>query len=239
MKNLTILGATGFVSLIATALFSAPAVGATAGPLVVRSPNVAGYNATDPSPVTSFSGTLSVPALTCPATGNLQMLAQVSLVDPATADQADFQWSIACISGTALYSSATAYVGTYATGFGQAAIAAVAGDTLKLAMSEDSVKGTVTVKITDTSNRQTASAKVPLQASLTALSAQIDFPTGTANVTPIPTFTNVRFGDLKYNGAILSSLSPTNTEMYDGTTLQVSTSPISAAGTFSTVFKHV
>jgi hypothetical protein len=52
-------------------------------------------------------------------------------------------------------------------------------------------------------------------------------------------FTSVKYSQLKFDGAFLSTMSPTKYNMYDGSVLQVSTAAISAGGTFSTVFKHV
>jgi hypothetical protein len=80
--------------------------------------------------------------------------------------------------------------------------------------------------------------------SLTQVSVETSFceesPVSTcSNVSPIPTFTAVKYANFKFNGAFLPAFSPTKYNLYNGSVLQVSTTSISStSGSFSTVFKH-
>jgi hypothetical protein len=49
----------------------------------------------------------------------------------------------------------------------------------------------------------------------------------------------VTYAQLKFNGALLSSMSPTESNLYDGSVLQVATSAITSTGSFSTKFVHI
>jgi hypothetical protein len=96
------------------------------------------------------------------------------------------------------------------------------------------------VNVTDTTTKVSASASATVTASLTDIVAKTLFQNGhTGNISPIPSFTKIQYRRLLFNGAILSTLNPTEYEMYDGTTLQVATTPVGAGGTFTTAFKHV
>ncbi len=92
-----------------------------------------------------------------------------------------------------------------------------AGDLLKLSMTTNTAKSTTTVSISNVTEHQSASATIGAVVSLTFISAVTTFSNagGTGNVTPIPTFTTVAFGALKFNGALLSTLAPTLTSRPD------------------------
>jgi Peptidase A4 family len=218
----------------ASARYTATAASSAA---IAKSNSSAGYTATDPSPITSFSGTLNVPTVTCPSSGNVNMNANINLTDPVSSYGAGFGWLIICSGGTATYSAAAAEVFMGAGEISAGEVAISNGDTLNLAMTNKA--GVIKVSVTDTTSKVSASASAAVPASLTSILAKTLFSNGqSGNISPIPSFTNIQYGHLKFNAAILSSLSPTEYQMYDGTVLQVATNPIGAAGTFTTTFKH-
>jgi hypothetical protein len=101
-------------------------------------------------------------------------------------------------------------------------------------------QGTSTVTLSNVTAKESASATVTATPSYTSIDAETSIFNGFGgNVTPIPSFTPVKYGNLKFGGSLLSSFSPTKTEMYDGSVLQVATSAISTTGGFSTIFKHI
>jgi hypothetical protein len=222
--------------------FTAPASFAAT---TVHTTNFAGYSGTAPTPVTSFTGGLTVPTVvTCPASGNLFMDAQIFL-NPGVANSWDatFGWNIECNNGTASYGTGTA--GLCPTSGGLCApfvyVAIAPGDTLKFSLSEAPAAGTTTVKVTNVTQKQFASGTAHATPSFTLVTAETSFccnATG-GNISPIPSFTSFHYSSLKFNGALLSSFANlTKYVMFDGTVEQVGTSAISTGGSFSTPFKH-
>ena len=227
----TASAAVGMVMLLGTA--------ALAAPTVTKSDNSAGYSVIAGSPITSFSGTLNVPKVTCPATGSSGMSAVISLSDPSSAGSASFGWSANCSGGSAQYDDS--FAGLILDGrFAGTDTTIAPGDSLKFSMTQSTTKGTVKVTVIDETNKLSGTATAHIDPSLTDLAAETSFFVGGSSgvVTPIPSFTPVVFGSLKFNGVALSSLNPTKIEMYDGIVLQVATSSIGSSGTFSTTFRH-
>ena len=148
-----------------------------------------------------------------------------------------------CSSGSLFLLSATAFFCFSSTGGicePEAQVNAAAGDVLNFSLSEDTKTSTSTVEVINSTEKQSSSASAHTLLSEPSITAQTSISgSKPGNVTPIPSFTPIKFSDLKFNGAILSSFSPFKYEMYDGTTLQVATSSISSAGTFTNTFKHV
>jgi len=225
-----VVGVAGTVTL----MLSVPAAAA------VHSKDFAGYIATSATGITSFTGTLSLPTVTCPATGSPSVEPQIFLSGDSLYS-IDFTWFAGCSNGSLSLIAAEAdfcpNAGSFCSPIG--AINAAPGDSLQFAMSESTKTSTTTLKLTDSTKKQTASASVHALLSETSIQAGTLFCCGTGNITPIPSFTPIKFGNLKFNGAILSSFSPIRYEMYDGTTLQAATSSISATGAFTNTFKHV
>ena len=202
-----------------------------------HSPNTAGYAATDSSPVTSFAGSLNVPTVTCPSTGTVAINANVTIVDSVSGDGVGIGWQIVCTTGTESISPAEAAVfnQTGVLSLGEVGIAG--GDALSLSMTDKA--GNYTAKVTDKTNQQAASASAPLPVSLTGITVETTFHNGgSGNISPIPSFSPITYGGMKFNGATLSTLSPTRFLMYDGTVLQVNTTQITTGGSFSTDFVH-
>jgi hypothetical protein len=232
------VGVIGLAGALATML-SAPAAATS---VVVHTKNSAGYSATSSTGITRFTGSLNVPTITCPATGSPFMSAFVSL-GGASSGSIRFTLDVNCSSGSLFLSDAAAFFCLGSTGGicePEAQVSAAAGDVLNFSLSEDTKTSTSTVEVINSTEKQTSSASAHTLLSEPSIGAET-FIAGSkpGNVTPIPSFTPIKFSDLKFNGAILSSFSPTKIEMYDGTTLQVATSSISSAGTFTNTFKHV
>jgi hypothetical protein len=218
-------------------LFAAPAGAAT-------SPDSAGYTAMASSPITTFSGGITVPTPTCPGTGQVEMDMDISLIDSTTFTGVQFDAYLSCFDGQLASGFLDASVGFGSSSQGSlAAVSVSPGDVLKLSMVENATKGTTSVAVTNETTGFSATASGKVLPSLTQISAKTSFsgssgPGGT--ISPIPSFKSVKYSNLKFNGAFLSTMSPTKYNMYDGTVLQVSTTAISTTtGTFSTVFKHV
>jgi hypothetical protein len=221
-----------------TLMLSAPAV---AAPAAVHAKDFAGYVATSPTGITSFTGSLTIPAITCPATGSPIMTVQVDL--GGSSFQVLLGWQAHCASGSLSLPGASAL---FCSNSGQfcgpsAGVNAAPGDSIQFSMSENTKTTTTTVKLTNSTEKQNASASVQSLLSQPDIGVTTAFCCGNAqgNVTPIPSFTPIKFGNLKFNGAILSSFNPIREEMFDGTTLQVATSSVSSTGSFTNTFKHV
>jgi hypothetical protein len=217
-----------------------------AGFAVSKNANFAGYDATASTPITTFSGGITLPTVTCPTTGSgSSFFAEVDLGDafgtvailsvggqclPANNGVATiFPASIQLISNVSPSLDAGASVGL------------AAGQTVNATITVNTGAGMTSLTITNPATKTKGSASTPLAPSFTSVNAGLDQTafSGPGNVTPIPTFTAFTFSGLKFNGATLATLSPTESEMFDGSTLQVATSTIAANGSFSTIFKHV
>ncbi len=228
VRTVTAVAATMLVPIA----FAVPVSAAT----TVHSPTQAGYTATSAMPITSFRGSLTVPTITCPSVGSIAMAAQITFVSPGVATTPGLSWSAFCSNGSVRYNVAQADLGT------AAGIVVIApGDVVKFALSATAT--TLSVSVTNTRTLQRASASGPAGLPLTGIQATTqveDFSHPGSNVSPIPSFAPaIKFAALTVNGAPLGSLTPTKYAMYNGTTLQITTSSISANGTFSTTFVHV
>jgi hypothetical protein len=220
--------AAGAMILLAGPALAAPST-------IIGSDTEAGYSATVSTAITSLSSGLSVPTVTCPATGNLSLLSEFYL-KPATGTETGLLgWNDTCTGG--VLSQPFAFVDV---GGANASINISAGDSLKFSLAQATGTSAVTLKVTDATNGLGASVSANVSPSFTIISAVTFVSNGsTGNVTPIPSFTPIHFSALKVNGAILTTFTPAEYEMYDGTTLQIATSTISTAGTFTTTFRHV
>jgi hypothetical protein len=216
--------------LLSVSGLAAPAVG-TAD---LRTPNQAGFVASATAPITRFTGTLGVPTLTCPASGDVNITAFVYLTDPNTGESANFGWFASCSDGTAVYEFAAVGI----DGGANASVTIAPGDTLRFSMRQNAVKGTVTASVQDLATDLSVSATAVIDPAFEDISATTSFCVCAGNVSPIPSFTPVVFGKLKFDGSPLGSFSPTKYEMYDGSVRQVKTSIISRRGTFSSIFEH-
>jgi len=204
----------------------------------VHSTSFAGYQASLVTPVTTISGTLTVPALTCPATGQVNLSAQVSAFSPSGQD-AGFDWYAYCSNGVAYYNGASVYTNNGGSTLVGANVGIAPGQTIKAAINQNTVTGKTTVTIKNLTTLANASGSTPNLLSFVGVSAGL-FDQNTSGVgMTIPSFSKVTFGKLLFNGAPFSTLSSTRSDLYNGSTLQVATTPISSTGTFSTVFKHV
>jgi hypothetical protein len=143
---------------------------------------------------------------------------------------AGFGFAVECTSGAADYSN------SYADIDGASGATSIApGQTLKFSLVTNASKGTMTTAVSDASSGETATATAPAVAPLTFVDALTD----TTASSPIPSFSEIHFQNLKFDGATMSTLgSLQKSNRYDGKTLQISTTKISAKGTFSTIFVH-
>lgn len=208
---------------------------------ITKSASFAGYNATATTPFTSFSGSLTAPTtVTCPATAQLDMNMAVTLGSASAT--AYFSTDFDCSNGSLAFGDAYAAISCGSVTCPQGNVSFKPGDVLHFKLVESTSTGYTTLTITNATQQQIASAAIHQLPSFTSVQAGTTFccATGTSpNITPIPSFTAVKFSALKFDGALLSALSPSESEMYDGTVRQVATSAISSTGGFTNTFKHV
>ena len=221
------------IALGAVGVGQAAAVGLS----TVHSTSFAGYQAYDPTPITTFSGTLTMPTFTCPPTGSFNFSAEVSLNSPAGQD-GGMNWNTSCYNGTSQGSSASVYVLDAAAQLVGAEVGIAPGQSVQAAITPNTLTGRTTVTIKNLTTSANAKGSTPNLVSFNGVFAALSDGNYSGTGMAIPSFTKATFGKLLFNGATLATLSPTRYDLYDGTTLQVATTPISASGTFSTVFKH-
>jgi hypothetical protein len=224
---------------------AAPSASAS-GTAAVQTTNFAGYNATASSPITTFSGGINLPTVTCATTGNGSSFFAQTQIEDTSGNVAAFSVGGQCLpvnGGTP--SAVTATVALFSNFSpsldAQTSVGIAAGQTVNATVTENSGTRMTSVTIANPTTKTRGSASTPLVPSFTMVQAglqQISF-SGSGSFTPIPTFTSFKFVGLKFNGATLATLSPTELEMSDGSTLQVATSSIATNGTFRSIFKHV
>jgi hypothetical protein len=229
------------VAVISTvALGVGVATPALAAPGGFMKSDFAGYDATAGTAFTSFAGTLTVPTVNCAAAPDSQLDPVVSVFDPSTGDGANASFFVECSGGTVDYLNSSVDVGGGGTHNSSAATDISPGDILRFSGRENAKGTTYTMTITDATTGYSASASAPMSPSFTGISAAtfancFSGCTGTGGAeAPIPSFTQIAYGHLTFGGASLAALSPTGYEMYNGSHLQVATSRISVAGTFTT-----
>jgi hypothetical protein len=223
-----------------------PAASAS-NPLIAQSPGFAGYNATAPSAITMFSGSIKMPTVTCPLTGGPSSFGANVEIQDTSGNIAAFTVGGQCSpmnGGPPTISPASIQlVSNFSPSLDAgASVGVVAGQTIHATITEHATTGFTSLTITNPTTRASGSASTPLVPSFTGVQAglqQFSLSGPGTSFTPIPTFTMFSFIGLKFNGATLATLNPTESEMYDGSTLQVATSAIAAGGTFNTIFKHV
>ena len=226
---------------------AATSAASASNPLVVQSANFAGYNATAASAITTFSGAIKMPTVTCPSTGggsNFEASVEIS----------DTSGNIAVLG---VGGQCSPMNGGAATNFqaavqmnrnfspsldAGASVGVAPGQTVHATITENATTGFTSLTIANPTTKASGSASTPLVPSFNDVRAgldQLSFSAPGSSFTPIPSFTAFSFIGLKFNGATLATLSPTESEMYDGSTLQVATSAFGAGGGFNTIFKHV
>jgi hypothetical protein len=201
----------------------------------------AGYSATASSPITSFTGSIDAPLATCPSSGDVGMFMRIQLVDPSTQEGVSFLPLLICNGGTVSNYIAEAQVNGPSGHNSVVDVDVTPGDILKFTLTQNTTKGTTTGKVEDVTTGFSGTVFAKIAPSMTSISALTYFCTTTtscSNVSPIPSFSKVTYSHLTFNGALLSSLSPTRYDLKDGTVLQVTTSKISTLGSFSTTFEH-
>jgi hypothetical protein len=224
------------VAVFLLGVVAAPAASAL-GMFVVKSTSFAGYAAATQSGITTFSGTITIPALTCPSTGSVDANAYVYLLNRTSGAGAVAQVLASCANGSATYRGA--YVEVESSSSPTAVWAAVStadapGQIIRFAITVHASAVTASVKNLTTGTSGSLNFPVMTSPSYTSITAGTAFSSS-----PIPSFTKVVFGAPKFNGVSLAFLSPTTYDMYDGSTLQVAPNAISTTGTFATIFSHV
>jgi hypothetical protein len=217
------------------------------GTSAMPNPAFAGYEATDRAAITTFTGTVSAATLRCPARGPRNINAEVQLFDgPSSSDEAFFGWNAFCDNGKVVWSKGEATVEKYQGGGkfaqAQAAISATAGQTLSFTMTVSAAGMSGSVKNLASGASRTMSMPMAKEPSFKAIRVEMEFANPSSlkkGPSPIPSFTPVTFGKLRFDGATLASLSPIAYEMVYANTLEAVMGPISSAGTFKAFFKNV
>ena len=231
---------TGTRNLIGTAIIVLAATGAilpatvVAAPANAHSSSFAGYQlAVAP---TTASATFKLPSLTCTAT-DAGMVAAVVFTNFTTSEFTSGGAYSNCTGGQAGY-AALAEINDH---FSYLTQAMSAGDTIKVTVKVSSSK--TTVSITDKTTRSTVTDTVTGSSGGGAFTG---FSVGESKIgspnLPVPQFVALAYSGITVNGAALGSYSAGSlvaSDMYDGTTLQVSTGALAAgSGSFTTHFQH-
>lgn len=234
------------LGIIATVVASAVAVSASpAYASVSQQRNEAGYTGTSPSAVTKAGGTMNVPTVNCAGTtaDNPAMDPSVLLIDPTSLITAQLSLLISCSGGSAVYAGAEGFVFGGSTQFLNVGPVGISpGDNVSFSFVQR--WGTDVIKIADVTSHTKAKGQVspatpPSFTNVVAASLFSCFSgcTPGGNVAPIPSFTDIAFGSWTFNRTTLTGLnSLSESEMFNGSDLQVSTSGIDASGSFSNGF---
>jgi hypothetical protein len=228
--GLTMLVATGLCGVLA-----APSLAAASVPrAVVKSTTFAGYDAGVTGTVSTFSGLVSIPTVTCPATGSVTL--QPGVLIHTSGNFFRFEESVDCAAGTAPPPAffASIYLATGGDDIAAASFAVSAGDVVKMLLNITSGKATMT--IIDAKAKERALASAPVTGTLT--SVQVGTSVNGSTPTVVPRFTTISFIAVKVGTASLATLSVDKYEIYKGNELQVATSKRSTKGTFKNNFVH-
>ena len=236
--------AAGMVVLLSGSMALAVPTTAWGAPrTIVHSTSFAGYSASITSTVSTVTGTLSVPTFTCPATGYVDLSSGVFLSGSSSMYAETF---VLCDDGT-MPQPPLFEVGVYggmSTYGSNGDLFVSPGDKLSFTMSANGTTDTLTGVIKDKTTGFGASASGPgsLQ-SVTAPTVNVQAGTTAtgdgATPTAVPSFTpGITIGTLKFGTSLLSAFGPTESEMFNGTTLLISTSKIGTGGSFTNGFVH-
>jgi hypothetical protein len=184
MRHTLKVAASLLVAASGVLLFAKPVAAAAT---VVPTQNSAGYSATAPSPFTTFSGTLNVPIVTCPATGDIFMGANIQLTPTTVSGYSVLLgWFVQCNSGTITYTGATAAFCPSAGGVCDPSgnTNTVPGDSIHLSVTQNTVKGTTTVTVNNVTEKQSVSAVLSATPSYTSILPRQVSPMVLASATP-------------------------------------------------------
>lgn len=205
-----------------------------------KSTDSAGYSATYSAGLGNFSGSLTVPTVTCPSGVDDSMYADIDLLN-ASGQTASAGWLLQCNGGSLEYINSFIEVeNTIHDSTGDTDISA--GDVINFNGVENTTAGTYTLTLTDKTTGWSTTSAEPIAPSFTSLNAGLYFNCTSGcsgnGVSPIPTFTTVPFNKLTFNNTSLASFSPTKFQLYNGSTLQVSVGAVAKSGTFTDTFVH-
>lgn len=211
--------------------------GASASPArVITSTVDAGYSAFPTKAVTTFTGSVSVPTVTCPPSGSVTVEPFVAV--HTSGNYLLYEDQVNCASGKATSGGFFASIYPSSGGYDIAAanLADVPGAVVKFTLKV-AASGKATMTISDAKSKTSASASAPITGGITNVSAETAV-FGSVTPTVVPKFTTITFGAMQIDGKSLGTLAPAKYEIYDGSTLQVSTSTFSKTGTFTNHFVH-
>jgi hypothetical protein len=202
---------------------------------IVHSTNFAGYTASSVTSVTSFSGSLSSPTLTCPATGQFTIQPEVRVTSPTHQASVSAYEVLSCSNGSAFGGQFDASVTNAAGKSAFAGLQVAPGDSLRFKMTESDA-GVATILVSNVTAGTTATAAANGVGGLTEIT--VGTTLNSPAPTPIPSFTPITFGGLRIGASTLSAFTTTESEIFNGIVLQVSTSAISANGGVVNRFVH-
>jgi hypothetical protein len=211
---------------------------------IVHSTSFAGYTASITTAVPTVTGTLTVPTVTCPASGYADVSSGVFLRGTGSMFSEVF---ILCYNGAmeqAPLLEVSVNGGSGSNGGSSGTVFVSPGDMLSFSLTDNTTSKTLVGVVKDKTTGYSASATAPgtiepvpgtplnVQAGTTVTG------NGTGS-TVVPAFTpGFTIGVLKLGTSTLSAFSPTESEMFNGTTLQISTSKILTGGSFTNTFVH-
>jgi hypothetical protein len=217
------------------AMLATPTVAVASVPrAVVKSTTFAGYIAGVSGTVSTFSGLMSIPSVTCPATGSVTLQPQVAI--HTSGNYLLFEDSTDCSGGKATPAGffASIYLATGGFDIASANLAVSAGDVVRMMLNITS--GKATMAIIDGKAKTRALATAPVTGSVTNVQAGTAVNGSTPTV--VPHFSTISFIALTVGTASLATLGAARYEIFKGATLQASTSKRSIKGTFKNNFVH-
>ncbi|MDQ1428781.1 MAG: hypothetical protein QOK39_2257, partial [Acidimicrobiaceae bacterium] len=183
----------------------------------------------------SFSGSLSSPTITCPATGQFTIMPEVRLTSPTHQASVSAYEFLSCSNGSTFGGQFNASVTNAAGKSAFAGLQVAPGDSLRFRMTESGA-GVATVVVSNLTAGTTATAAANGVGGLTEISAGTSL--NAPAPTPIPSSTPITFGGLRIGASTLSAFSTTESEIFNGTVLQVSTSAVATNGGIANKFVH-
>jgi hypothetical protein len=227
------VGGAGAAALGGAALAALLAVVGPAGaavPDTAQHGSVAGY-ATVSTGITSFSGSMTVPTLTCPTQST-----NISVYSQVQAGNVQFELAGDCNSTSQYFAAYATAAG--ANAYSQSHFEVWAGQKVTYSATWNLKTGSTKLVVTNATTKASTSLFLPSGIAV-PLSYEVQFEACCGSpLTPIPAFTPWVFGPQQINGASLATLSPTQYNMYNGTVLQAATSALTTAGGFTVTFKH-
>ncbi len=212
----------------------------TAYAAVLHAADFAGYSGNVSGAPTTFVGSLTIPTVTnpCPATGPTTVEPVVNL-GVSSGYTIGFSAQIVCLSSSNwqwyFNGSVLPAGGSFSNGTG---FPVSPGDVVKMSAKISGAPSKVVVSISDLASLYSGQVTEPMTGSFADIFAATSV-SGFTSPLVVPSFTPIKFSGMKLGGLPLGGFGLQEYKMYNGSTLQVSTSSMSSIGaSFSNTFVH-